>query len=65
MQARLRHEIQQKKAEKESSKLIEAILWGAPRGGKTLDVVKFYARCMADYVTSGCSCSGRVLAGQL
>ena len=40
-QEALKREVEHKKAEKESSKLIEAILWGAPRGGKILDVVKF------------------------
>ena len=35
-QAKLRREMEQKKAEKESEKLMEEILGGAPRGGVVL-----------------------------
>lgn len=44
VQAQIRRELEQKKAEKESGRLVEEMIWGAPRGGKLTAETTFWWR---------------------
>lgn len=62
-QEALKRNVAQKKAEKESSKLIEEMIYGAPRGGEPL--VRFMRVLLKTEPISGCTCARRLLVGEL
>ena len=59
-QEALKRGVAQKKADKENSRLIEEMIYGAPRGGERLQLFD-RGSCLTEVSSRG-SCAGRLLA---